>query len=115
MPRMSSNVIAAPGTTSRRSAAASGRLATVVALLGVLLVVAAVVLFVPVAPTTAAGTQLVTETAAEQFVQDAHVQACPGPITAVTCSAVASGWSCRWADGATRVARTPDPGAAVPC
>jgi hypothetical protein len=113
---MSSNATAAPGTASRRAGAwTSGRAATVVALVAVLLVVASVALFVPVAPTTAAGTQLVTTAAAEQFVQDTHVKACPGPVPAVACTAADAGWSCRWTGGAAQIARTPSPGFALAC
>ncbi|WP_022930286.1 hypothetical protein [Patulibacter americanus] len=113
---MSSNVVAAAGTPSRRAdSQASGRVATLVALLGVLLAVSAAVLFVPVAPTTAAGTQLVTAAAAEQFVEDTHVRACPGQVPAVTCAAAGAGWSCRWTGGATQVARTPGASFVLAC
>jgi hypothetical protein len=116
MVSMSSNVMAAAGTSSRRADSwTSGRAATVVALFAVLLAVSAVVLFVPVAPTTAAGTQLVTAAAAEQFVEDTHVKACPGQVPAVTCTAAGAGWSCRWTGGATQVARTPDAAFALAC
>lgn len=115
MTSMSSNVIAAPGTAARRSAWSTGHAATAVALLTVLLAVAAVVLFVPVAPTSASGAQLDTAAAAEQFVEDAHVRACPGAVPTVACTAASAGWSCRWSGGAAQVARTPDRGAAVAC
>lgn len=112
---MSSTVIAAPGTARRPGSWTSGHVATVAALLVVLLAVASAVLFVPVAPTTAAGSPLATAAAAEQFVQDAHVEACPGRVPAVACSATGAGWSCRWTGGATQVARTPDPAFAMAC
>jgi hypothetical protein len=113
---MSSNVMAAAGTAPGRADFwTSGRAATVVALLAVLLAIAATVLLVPVAPTTAAGTQLVTAAAAEQFVEDAHVEACPGRVPAVTCTAAGAGWSCRWAGGATQVVRTPGASFALAC
>lgn len=112
---MSSNVIAAPGSGRRAGSWTSGHVATVAALLVVLLAVASAVLFVPVAPTTAAGSQIVTAAAAEQFVEDTHVKACPGRIPTVTCSATGADWSCRWAGGATQVARTPDPAFAMAC
>jgi hypothetical protein len=113
---MSSDVMAGAGTASRHAdSRASGRAATVAALLTVLLAVAAAVFFVPVAPTTGAGTQLVSAAAAERFVRDAHVEACPGPIPAVTCTAAGAGWSCRWTGGAAQVARTPGAGFALAC
>ena len=117
MASMSRDVFAAAtGTASGRSTAwASGRAATVIALLAVLLAVAAAVLLVPVAPTTAAGTQLVTAAAAEQFVEDAHVDACPGRAPAVTCTAAGAGWSCRWTGGATQLVRAPGPAFTLAC
>jgi hypothetical protein len=102
-------------TRTSRPDLTSVRARIVAALAVVLLVVVCALVLVPVASTTAAGPRLDTSAAAEQFVADAHMNACPGGIPTVTCSAASAGWACRWAGGAVEIARTADRAPAMAC